>query len=273
MSTPYLPPLDQLLALGEPEFGYRAQWPDYLGMGFTVEHVPELIRMVADEELDTGDDKELESGDAPEQWAYIHAWRVLGLLRAEAAIGVLVEFLGVDDGWANEELPVVLGMIGPASLEPLRTALARWSLVPSPWVAGAAGNGLVEIAQRFPDARDAAAAALTRQLRWWARHNPILNTMLVHDLVELHAVEAAPVMEEVFAAGAVDTRWDDDDWEDVQVALGLLPERVTPKPPYVPPAWPRYTPLLRVLAAKPAAASKRRKKAAKAARQRKRKRR
>jgi hypothetical protein len=181
--------------------------------------------------------------------------------------------MGIDSDVAHGELPVVLGMIGPAAIEPLRAALGRWSLASAPWAAGAAGSALAEIAQRFPETRDTAVAALTRQLRWWARHDPDLNAMLVHDLVELHAVEAAPVIEEAFAADAVDTSWGDDDWEDVQVALGLLPERITPREPYVPPVRLRPMPFLRILAAKPTAAAKRRKKAGKAARQRKGKRR
>jgi HEAT repeat protein len=267
VSTPYLPPLDQLLALGRPEVGYRTPWPDYLAMGFTGEHVPELIRMATDAEL-------VESGeDIPEAYGGVHAWRTLGLLRAEAAIGPLIELLGdTDDKWALDELPEVMGMIGPAAFDPLRATLTRWSLQQDSWVAGAAGRGLVEIAMRFPDARDTVVAALTRQLRWWARHDPGLNTILIAELVVLEAMEAAPVIEEAFAGGAVDTRLIPD-WEDVQVALGLLPERITPKPPYVPPVRLSSAPFFRILAAKPTAAPKRRKKAGKAARQRKHKRR
>src|SRR5215216_162235 len=111
MTLPYQPPLDQLLALGEPEFGHRKVWLDYLAMGFTSEHAAELMRMVRDEALDT---------EGPEAFAYIHAWRTLGLLRAEAAIDLLLEFMELDNGWAHEELPRVLGMIGPAAVEPLR---------------------------------------------------------------------------------------------------------------------------------------------------------
>ena len=222
-------------------------------MGFSAEDVPELVRMAIDAELVEGDD------EAAETYGGIHAWRTLGLLRAEAAIEPLVGLLGeTDDEWALDELPEVLGMIGPAAFEPLRVALASWSLQRVSWMAGAAARGLMEIARRFPETRDAAVAALTRQLRWWVRHDSALNTILIANLVVLAAVEAAPVMEEAFAAGAVDT-WLISDWEDVQVALGLLPERITPRPVYVP-AWLHSTP-------------KRRKKAGKAAHQRKPKRR
>ncbi|HEU4557222.1 MAG TPA: hypothetical protein VFS20_05210 [Longimicrobium sp.] len=195
-------------------------------MGFTAEHVPELIRMMLDEELEAGDE------DEEATYGPIHAWRTLGLLRAEAAVEPLMRMLEMDSDWIKEEIPAVLGMIGPAAFEPLRAALARWSLDSEPWQAGAAASGLVEIAQYHPEMRDAAVDALSRQLRWWARHHPDLNTMLISDLVQLRAVEAAPLMEAAFAADAVDTSFADD-WEDVQVALGLLPERITPRPKHV----------------------------------------
>lgn len=267
MSTPYSPPLDQLLALGRPEIGRSDRWPDYLAMGFSAEHVPELIRMAVDAELVEGDED-----DAP-TYAGIHAWRTLGLLRAEAAVDPLIGLLleGEDD-WVTNEIPDVLGMIGPAAFEPLRVALAKWSLDLASGPAIDAANGLVEIAKRFPEVRDAAVAALAKQLRWWARQDLDLNTLLVHYLVELNAVEAAPVIEEAFAADAVNTGWGEEDWEDVQVALGLLPERITPRPVYEPPSWLRHRPFIRTLAPRPPA-PKRQKKPKKAARKRNKRRR
>lgn len=266
VSTPYQPPLDQLLVLGKPEVDRREPWPDYLEMGFSAEHVPELIRIAVDAELVEGDED-----DAP-TYGGIHAWRTLGQLRAEAAIEPLVGLLESDDDWATDEIPEVLGMIGPAAFEPLRVALAKWSLNLSPWPAVEAANGLVEIAKRFPEVRDAAVAALAKQLRWWARQDLDLNTLLVHDLVELNAVEAAPVIEEVFAADAVHTGWGEEDWEDVQVALGLLPERITPRPVYKPPFRVDSRLLLRTLASGPAV-PRHRKKAKKTARKRNKRRR
>ena len=46
-------------------------------------------------------------------------------------------------------------------------------------------------------------------------------------LAELKVVEAAPLMEEAFAARRVDDMVMGD-WEDVQIELGLLAERLTP---------------------------------------------
>jgi hypothetical protein len=269
VSAPYLPPVDQLLALGRPEAGYREPWADYLAMGLSAGHVPELIRMATDAELAEGDP------DTAEIYGGIHAWRALGQLRAEAAIEPLIGLVASDasdDDWVKEEVPEVLGMIGPAAFQPLRAALAEWSLQRDAWVSGAAARGLVEIASHFPGSRDAAVAALTRQLRWWGRQRRTLNSLLVDDLLRLAAVDAAPVMEEAFAAGVVDT-WFTGDWEDVQVALGLLLERITPKPVYVPPMRLRPSPTIRIVPPAGASGSKRRPKSRKKARPRSRKRR
>ncbi len=268
MSPPYLAPVDQLLTLGEAR-ARQHPWPDYLAMGFTAEHVPELIRMAVDEELAEAD------SDSDEVWSGLHAWRTLGQLRAEDAIGPLVALVERDDSdWVQNELPRVLGMIGPAALEPLRAALSRHSLDEESWTAAAAADGIVEIAKRFPEAREAAVDALARQLRWWQRQDPELNGFLVSDLVELKAVEAAPLMEEVFAADAAEIGIRGD-WEDVQVELGLLPARITPRPQYF--VWRRDlrpAPDLRVPAARPPVKdAKKRRKAEKAARRRNRKRR
>ncbi|HEX6748504.1 MAG TPA: hypothetical protein VF092_14500 [Longimicrobium sp.] len=260
--------MDQLLTLGEAP-ARQHPWSDYVAMGFTAEHVPELIRMVNDEELAVAD------SDSAEVWGGLHAWRTLGQLRAEGAIGTLVALLeGDDSDWVHNELPRVLGMIGPAALEPLRAALSAHSMDEEPWTAAAAADGIVEIAKRFPEARDPVLDALMRQLRWWQRQDPELNGFLVSDLVELKAVEAAPLMEEVFAADAAEIGIRGD-WEDVQVELGLLPARITPRPQYF--VWRRDlhpTPDLRIPAARSSADdAKKRRKAEKAARRKNRKRR
>ncbi|HEU0298899.1 MAG TPA: hypothetical protein VFR37_05575, partial [Longimicrobium sp.] len=80
-----------------------------------------------------------------------------------------------------------------------------------------------------PQVRDEVAALLTDQLRRWAEQDGTMNAFLIADLLDLPAVEAAPVMREAFEAGAVDESVAGD-WENVQVALGLLDKRTTPPP-------------------------------------------
>ena len=71
-------PVSQLLTLGEtPIHGSR----NYLKMSFTREHIPDLIRLVEDEEL-----RNLpwdEKGNVPPQvYSQVHAWRALAQLGA-----------------------------------------------------------------------------------------------------------------------------------------------------------------------------------------------
>lgn len=107
----YQPPVDKLLTYGDAQ-GATDNWPDYLALGLTADHVPELIRMALDPELYSVD------WNHPQFSAPIHALRALGQLHAEAAIDPLIPLLDKtddDDGLA-EELPVVFAAIGPAAI-------------------------------------------------------------------------------------------------------------------------------------------------------------
>jgi hypothetical protein len=63
-----------------------------------------------------------------------------------------------------------------------------------------------------------------------------MNSYLISSLINLRAVEAAPLMEEAFAANHVDISIVGD-WEDVQIELGLLSGRLTTKPNYHQAFW------------------------------------
>lgn len=154
-------------------------------------------------------------------------------MKAESALPALIELLGkvdeYDDDWTSDELPKIFGHIGPASLEPLRNFLAdtnqgHWSRV-------AAGTALVHLAEHHPDLRAGCVAALSRQLEQVAQQDINFNAMLIGCLLDLNAVEAAPVMEQAYAAGKVDLSVQGD-WEDAQIELGLLDKKITPPPDY-----------------------------------------
>ena len=223
-TAPYAFPLDKLLTLGDA----HGKWPDYRQYGLTPEHIPDLIHMATDEELHWAD------SNSPEVYTPVHAWRALGQLRAESASELLVGLLhridDDDDEWAQEELPEVFGMIGPAAIP----AVARY-LADAPhglWARVAAAGSLKEIGQRHPDTRSECVALLTQQLERFADQDETLNADLVGTLLDLKAVESAPVMERAFAAGRVELAVAGD-WEEVQVELGLLEKRKTPKPNFV----------------------------------------
>lgn len=220
----YSPPVDRLLALGEAP-ARAEEWPEYPALGLEPEHVPELIRMAVDPRLHHA------SGDAPEVWAPIHAWRALGQLRAEAAIEPLSRLLHeqTESDWVSEELPRVFGMIGPAAVP----ALARYLANPGRSYESRvlAGDCLVRIGQDHPSARDQVVAVHLDQLESFERNPRLFNAMLIADLLDLRATEAAPLIERIYAEDQVALSVCGD-WEEVQVELGLLSERQTPAPRY-----------------------------------------
>jgi hypothetical protein len=225
VSAPYAEPVARLFTLGTIDRFWRdpQKWLDYRALGVGEEHAPELVRLL-------GDPAVLEETADPGVWAMVHAWRAVGQLRAEGAPDALVALLyREDDDWITAEVPAVLGMIGAAAMPALRKELPRLAREPEPWGAAAAADAMVEVARAAPEVRGEAVAALSRQLDWHARQDAILNGLLVASLVDLEAVEAAGSMEAAFAAEAVDLSVAGD-WEEVQLTLGLIPERTTPRP-------------------------------------------
>jgi len=77
MSTTYATPVQKILQLGEPKD--IDHWPDYLEYGFDKTHIQELIELLSGEDL-------WSHKDCKESWGGIHAWRVLGQLKAKEAI-------------------------------------------------------------------------------------------------------------------------------------------------------------------------------------------
>jgi len=230
----YPPPVDKLLAYGDAR-NFR-EWPDYLQLG--PEHIPDLIRMATDDDL-------LWAGsDSLEVWAPIHAWRALGQLCAEAAIEPLLTLFDALDAedWILEEMPEVYGLIGPAAIPALTAYLADTSHLLFSRVA--ASGCLQHIGAQHPEARAECVAAITRQLERFAENDPTLNGDLVASLLDLKAVESAPVMERAFAANRVDLSVTGD-WEDAQVEFGLKPARETPRLNYLLESMPRLAPASR----------------------------
>jgi Protein of unknown function (DUF1186) len=221
----YPPPVDKLLTYGDCR---NIHWPDgtnYLELGFGPEHIPDLIRMAKDPELRWA------YSDTLEVWAPIHAWRVLGELHAEAAIEPLLSLFedsDEDDDWVMEELPEVYGMIGPAALPAITAYIADVSH--NEWARITAASSLEKIAKWHPEAREVCITALTEQLKLFEENEPTFNAFLINDLIELKALEAAPVIKQAFGAGCVDESIQGD-WEDVQYELGLKgPEENAPIP-------------------------------------------
>ena len=87
---------------------------------------------------------------------------------------------------------------------------------------------LAKLGQRHPRLRDACRDTFCRQLENYPVNAPDYNGFLVLSLVELHAVEAAPLIERAYASGKTAV-YVCGDWEDVQIKLGLKTKRDTPE--------------------------------------------
>jgi len=210
---PYEPPVDQLLALGDPRpegpgRGMPRTWRDYRTLGLTESHIDELIRLVTDKRFLNM------PGDRPGVWGGLHAWRALGQLQAAAAVEPLLSMLDAfeqqADDWGLEEVPVVLGMIGPAAVQP--TAAYMNDATHGLYARVAATVALREIAQRHPECRAECIELLSECLMRGRWHDGALNAFLVSQLVNLRAEESAPVVARAFAQGQVDVgivgRWE-----------------------------------------------------------------
>ncbi len=223
--TDYTPPVSQLLSLGDVRGKGKI---DYLALGLGPDHVPELGRMALDKDLWWAD------SESVEVWSAIHAWRALAQIGSAEAIPTLVTLLGrvddYDDDWTMEEMPDVFAAIGPAALPALTLFLADDDR--GMWARITCTACLEAIVKAHPETGAECIGILMRQLGEYASQPTTLNAFLISSLIDWKAVEAAPLIEEAFRANQVDPSVCGD-WEDVQIDLGLLDERMTPRPNYI----------------------------------------
>lgn len=229
----YTSPIDQLLTYGRPEEYDVEKWPDYQASGLTSEHIPELLRMLTDKELLNTD-----ADEDPAGWAPVHAMRALGQLHDISALESLLvaSDLLLDDkegmgDWAVEELPEIYALFGPQGIPSLASVLSDTSR--DLYVRGIAADGLLLIAQKYPEHRNACIEILARVLSNTHEKYSELNAFIIEDLIRLKAVEAASAIEGAFVADEVD-QMIAGDWDDVQVDLGLKEPSEPSEPEFAP---------------------------------------
>ncbi len=222
----YAPPVADLLSLGEPDLD--EDWLDYRARGLGPEHVPELSRMVEDEELNEGDP------DGTEIWAPQHAWRALAQIGDVDAVRRVLDLLDreefEDDEALTEDVPEIVGVTGPAILPAVKDFLS--SPDHDPYTIWDVADGLAELADRHPELRDECVRFLVERLDHAEDYDTIANGGMIDALVEMEAQEAAPVIERAFATDNVDESIAGD-WPEVQFNLGLideLPDEAAPPP-------------------------------------------
>lgn len=219
MENTYTHPVDQLLNYGDCR--ESSQWPDYLELGIGDEHIPDLIRMLKDKALNSAD------SDSTKVWAPVHAWRVLGQLKAVEAVDALLGmFKGIDrdDDWANEELPIVMGMMGPQVIKKLSDYLNDESNGEFSRIAAA--RSVSKIGKNEEDVRKDCVRILARQLEKYKKNGTSLNAFLISYLCDLKAVDAMDLIRKTFAYDRVDCLVMGD-LEDVEIAMGLRDRRTS----------------------------------------------
>ncbi len=207
------------MTLGETDW---QEWEDYRALGFSHEHIPDLIRMATDPYL-------IIEAEEPQFWAPIHAWRALAQLEAKQAIERLVGnfnfFEAADSDWLNDDLPRALVKLGADCIPALAMYLidTRHELISRMSV----GETLKDIAVQFPDVREQVKGILLSALELYEKNDEELNGSLLSDLLDLKAVEAMPVIRRAFSANAIDITIAGD-LEDAEIEFGLREQRETP---------------------------------------------
>jgi hypothetical protein len=215
----YSPPVSNLLTYGDCRDYF--EWPNYLDMGFTNKDVPDLIRMALDPDLNFAD------SDSSEVWAPIHAWRVLGQMRAEAAIEALLPLFHMfeddDNGggsdWVSGDLAEVYALFGAKAIPALSAYLEDASHGDYP--RSDVSHTLVLIAQKHPDTRSQCVELITRELTRFKENSFDLNAFYIADLIDLKAIESLDVIQQAFDADRVETSIVGE-FYDVQLDLGVI---------------------------------------------------
>lgn len=147
-------------------------------------------------------------------WAPLHAWRALGQLKAVVAVEPLLAQLAVaetnDDDWGMEEIPQVIGLIGPAAIGSTACFLA--DPTKSLYARSAAGSALVAIAKRAREHNDECVDPMVQQIARDSGKESTLNGLLIGTLLDLDASSSAGFIEQAYAENRVDTtvtRWND----------------------------------------------------------------
>lgn len=192
--TSYTAPVAGLLTVGDPRTEGVEARVDALGLG--QEHVPELVRMAVDPELNNT------PGDSLEVWAPLHALRTLKQLDASAHAADLMPLVEYDDDWFRQELPELFGQIGQPALAPLQAYLADHSH--DEWGHVLVARALGEVGQQHPELRDEIVTILSAVLREAEQYDELACTFAMDALVELEAVEMLPLIRQAFELDKID---------------------------------------------------------------------
>jgi hypothetical protein len=200
----------------------------YQKLGLTAADIPELTRLFQDEALRLNEGNESSRAFALRH----HAQRALCELRAPGLARLLLEdYLAAGEDACLYLIPSEsLQIVATLGADAYATALAMFEEhLDAPDFCQDVLSLLVDIVrQSAPEQRGHCIGILTRRLRDHPVNKREHNAVLVAALCDLKAVEAAPLIEQAYAAGHVDVSYYGD-WESAQIGLGLKTGRDTPE--------------------------------------------
>jgi hypothetical protein len=120
-----------------------------------------------------------------------------------------------------EEAPDVLVRMGPESLPILQTQLIKGEL--PDWGDLTVIDAMKRLGVKFPETQAGSVEILRQRLEAYEDNDEAVNGWLVHALVTFQAVDAAPLIEAVYADGNVEDMFAGP-WPKVQVDLELKQE-------------------------------------------------
>jgi hypothetical protein len=224
-NTPYTDPVSKLLALGEADWD---EWDDYSELGFTKEHILELIRLGTDWELLVINNEMYDD----EQWAPMHAWRILVQMQAVEAIEPLVQILDMgeelDNDMINEGLPEALEKFDA----PVIAALAAFMNEPGHSASGYihASAILTRIGMEHTEHHEHITQIITSALESnFEGNEEEVNGFWISDLLDMNVKNSYPIIKKAFEADKVDITIAGD-LEDVEIEWGMRDKRETPAP-------------------------------------------
>jgi uncharacterized protein YchJ len=209
-------------------FDYNEDWSHYLNLGFTTDDIPDLLQLALDEELYWRDDDKEDEDTYLVYAAPYHAWRILGLLKAEASVLPLLERIG-DDDWSSEEACKIFGLIGEKAIEPIKQCLTDPTTDDDKKEVSVIAFG--KIIKNNPEFREQGVTFFTEYLAKITDKNSYLAGFVVSVLIDMNARESIETIRAAFKRNCVDISMAGD-IEEVEIEMGFRQHRATLKPDY-----------------------------------------
>ncbi len=152
----------------------------------------------------------------------VTAWRALADLQADAAVEPLLQLLrdcnDPHDEWLADDLPHFCSNIGEPAIQPLIPLAADPSL--KEFVRTIALRSLGLVARNHPGTHERIVGCLTEIMAQAVEGHRTFNSLLLEELVDLGAVQAAEPIERAFSRNLIDHGMVGD-WEQVRRELGV----------------------------------------------------